>query len=57
MEYVSTNEQLADMLTKALLKGNFVKLRDKLGHGTNQDYRVGVLCVAIDLSNDFSGCG
>lgn len=31
MEYVSTEEQLADLLTKALPKGAFIKFRDLLG--------------------------
>ena len=31
LEYVATGEQVADILTKALEKGKFVKFRDKLG--------------------------
>ena len=33
MEYVPTDEQLADPLTKALPKGTFIKFRDMLGLG------------------------
>jgi hypothetical protein len=31
LQYISTDEQIADILTKALLKGKFVFFRDKLG--------------------------
>jgi hypothetical protein len=31
LQYISTDEQVADILTKALLKGKFVFFRDKLG--------------------------
>ena len=31
LEYVATGEQVADILTKALEKGKFIKFRDKLG--------------------------
>eukprot|EP01018_Ginkgo_biloba_P035505 Gb_15114 [translate_table: standard] len=30
-QYIFTNEQVADILTKALVKGKFVFFRDKLG--------------------------
>lgn len=33
MEYVPTDEQLIDLLTKALPKGTFIKFRDILGFG------------------------
>ena len=31
MEYIQTDEQVADMLTKALCRQSFVKFRDKFG--------------------------
>jgi hypothetical protein len=31
LQYISTDAQVADILTKALLKGKFVFFRDKLG--------------------------
>ena len=31
MEYIQTDEQVADIFTKALGKHSFVKFRDKLG--------------------------
>ena len=31
LQYISTNEQVADILTKSLGRGNFVFFRDKLG--------------------------
>ena len=31
MEYIETNEQVADIFTKALCRQSFVKFRDKLG--------------------------
>ena len=31
MEYIQTNEQVADIFTKALCKHSFVKFRAKLG--------------------------
>ena len=31
LQYISTDEQVADILTKALQKGKFVFFRDKLG--------------------------
>jgi hypothetical protein len=31
LQYVPTNEQVADILTKALIKGKFVFFRDKMG--------------------------
>jgi hypothetical protein len=30
LQYISTDEQVADILTKALIKGKFVFFRDKL---------------------------
>jgi hypothetical protein len=35
LQYISTNEQVADILTKALNKGKFVFFRDKLGVVSN----------------------
>ena len=31
LQYISTDEQVADILTKSLGRGNFVFFRDKLG--------------------------
>jgi hypothetical protein len=31
LQYVHTGEQVADILTKALMKGKFVFFKDKLG--------------------------
>eukprot|EP01018_Ginkgo_biloba_P021684 Gb_35290 [translate_table: standard] len=31
LQYISTDEQVADILTKALVKGKFVFFKDKLG--------------------------
>jgi hypothetical protein len=31
LQYISTDEQVADILTKPLVKGKFVFFRDKLG--------------------------
>ena len=31
MEYIQTDEQVVDILTKALCRHSFVKFRDKLG--------------------------
>jgi hypothetical protein len=31
LQYISTDEQVADILTKALVKGKFVFFRDKFG--------------------------
>jgi hypothetical protein len=31
LQYISTDEQIADILTKPLVKGKFVYFRDKLG--------------------------
>ena len=31
MEYIQTDEQVADIFTKALCRQSFVKFRDKLG--------------------------
>jgi hypothetical protein len=31
LQYISANEQIADILTKTLVKGKFVYFRDKLG--------------------------
>ena len=31
MEYIQTNEQVANIFTKALCRHSFVKFRDKLG--------------------------
>ena len=31
MEYIQTNEQVADIFTEALCRNNFVKFKDKLG--------------------------
>jgi hypothetical protein len=35
LQYISTEEQVADILTKALNMGKFVFLRDKLGVVSN----------------------
>ena len=31
MEYIKTNEQVADIFTEALCRNSFVKFKDKLG--------------------------
>ena len=31
LQYISTNEQVADILTKSLGRGKFIHFRDKLG--------------------------